>query len=312
MKTKKMKRWQALEPGDIVEIVAPASDSSSRDLRRAIRFVEEFGLTPKIPKGIFGNDVVCANTDVKRLSLIQKAILAKDSKAIWCLRGGYGSNRIIPGLARMKPPTESKLFIGYSDITSLHHFFNFFWQWPTIHGSMLEGLGRGEGGRRELADFRRLIYGRENHILFKNLTPMNTAARKSGVVHSQVVGGNLAVLIGTLGTPYQTHAKGKILMLEDIGERGYRVDRMLTHLRQSGYLDQVAAVIFGDFVGGEEDDSSYLWQEVQRRFAKESQFPVLKGLPSGHGAFQRPLPFFTPTELKLGRSPYLKVDSGAL
>lgn len=303
--------WTALDPGDVVDIVAPASSSTDRDLRGALRFVEDFGLTPRLPHRIFGPDVVCSNSDINRWKHLKKALQAKDSKAIWCLRGGYGSLRLLRFLSQMKPPCQTKLFIGYSDLTTLHGFFNQFWGWPTVHGSMLEELGRGEGGQRELHDFRQLLFGHRSQMEYGPLTPMNAAARKKGVIRSSLVGGNLTVLQSCLGTPWQFSTKGKILVVEDIGERGYRIDRILVHMEQAGFLKGTRAIIFGDFVGGgEPDDSAYLWKEVQARFAKESKIPVLKGLPFGHVIFQRPTPFFTRTELKLGRQPRMIVQSG--
>jgi muramoyltetrapeptide carboxypeptidase len=304
------KVWYSLQPGDIVEVVAPSSLSSQKDFQNAIKFVEELGLIPRAPKNIFGKDLLCANTDEMRFQHLKQALLAKDSKIVWSLRGGYGSLRILPQLHQLKKPPSKKLFIGYSDTTGLHNFFNTKWKWPSLHATMLEELGRGEAGRREIQDLTRTLYGLDDELVFKNLKPMNKSARMNKNIHSQVVGGNLAIIAATLGTPWSFKAKDKILVLEDIGERGYRVDRMLVHMEQAGVFEGVKAVIFGDFVGGEEnkgEDCVYLWKDVQVRFAKESKFPVLKGIPFGHGAFQRPMPFQTPCVLQTGSSPTLSV-----
>ena len=176
---------------------------------------------------------------------------------------------------------------------------------------MLEELGRGEAGRREIQDFIHVLFNLSEHLIYEELEAMNPLARKSATLRAPVVGGNLAILAATLGTPWPFNAKGKILVIEDIGERGYRVDRMLVQMEQAGVFKGVRAVIFGDFVGGEEnkdEDCLYLWQDVQKRFAKQAKFPVLKGIPFGHGAFQRPLPFNTRAELRLGRKLQLKVN----
>lgn len=300
------KRWGALEPGDIIDIVAPASASAPSAAKQAIRFVERMGFEPRFPEGLQAKDLLCSNTDERRFHFLKKALQAKDSKAIWCLRGGYGSMRILSKLDQMrKPLTPPKLFIGYSDITAIHNFLNQQWGWPTLHGTMLEELGRGEGGRRELQDFRNILFRQKKEIEFASLKPMNTLAQKKDkVLHSSCCGGNLAILAASLGTPWQFSAKGKILLLEDIGERGYRVDRMLVQLHQAGVFKGVRALIFGDFVGGQEnrdEDCVYLWKDVQKKFAEESSFPVFQGLPFGHGPFQRPIPLNTPSRLELGR-----------
>ena len=301
--------WKNIEPGDIIDIVAPASSSSARDFHNAIRFVHKLGLVPRAPRDIFGKDILCANTDSMRFKHLKKALYAKDSKVIWALRGGYGSLRLLPNLSKLKAPQNSKLFIGYSDTTAIHHFLNTKWNWPSLHGTMLEELGRGEGGRREIKDLLHALYGLSAEISYQNLKPMNSAARKPTTIRAKIAGGNLAILAATLGTPWAFSAKGKILIIEDIGERGYRVDRMLVQLQQAGAFKGVRAVIFGDFVGGEEnreEDCIYLWQDVQKRFALEAKFPVFKGLPFGHGAFQRPVPFNTGAELKMGRKGSLR------
>ena len=307
----KKKLWQALEPGDIVDIVAPASSSTGKDFQNALRFVHKMGLVPRAPKNIFGKDLLCANTDHWRYQHLKKALYARDSKVIWSLRGGYGSLRLLPALAKLKAPLQQKLFIGYSDTTGIHHFLNSIWNWPTLHATMLEELGRGEAGRREINDFIQILFNLTDSLVYEELEPMNSAARRPIKINAPIVGGNLAILTSTLGTPWPFSAKGKILVLEDIGERGYRVDRMLVQMQQAGALKGIRALIFGDFVGGEEnkeEDCKYLWQDVQKLFAKQSSFPVLKGLPFGHGAFQRPLPFNTRAELVLGRKHQLKVN----
>ncbi|MCB9026560.1 MAG: LD-carboxypeptidase [Bdellovibrionaceae bacterium] len=306
----KRQAWQSLEPGDIVDIVAPASSSSAKDLNNALRFVHKMGFVPRVPKDIFGKDLLCANTDSQRFKHLKNAIYAKDSKVIWSLRGGYGSLRLMPALYKLKKPKHTKLFIGYSDTTALHNFFNQQWNSPSLHGTMLEELGRGDAGQRELRDFVQVLFQLTDKLNFDNLQAMNSHARKIHTIRAPVVGGNLAILASTLGTPWNFSAKGKILALEDIGERGYRVDRMLVQLEQAGVFKGVRSVIFGDFVGGEEnkaEDCKYLWRDVQKRFATEAKFPVLKGLPFGHGAFQRPMPFNTSAKLHLGRKCYLQV-----
>lgn len=305
-----MKKWHPLQPGDLIDVVAPASSCTDRELKQAIHFVERFGLVPRVPADIFHNDIVVSNTDDYRFRHLRRALLARDSKAVWCLRGGYGSARILPQLQRLKAPTSPKLFIGYSDITALHTFFNLRWGWPTLHATMLESFGKGEGGRREVNEMKQILYGHESEVLFNNLVPMNAAAKKRKLVRAPVVGGNLAVLVSLFGTGLQPSAQGKIVMLEDIGERGYRVDRMLVQMKQAGYFKGIRALIFGDFVGGEEDDSTYLWKAVQSQFAEQAGFPVLKGLPCGHGVFQRPLPLMTRAQLKLGNRATLSVDAG--
>ena len=299
--------WKPLKKGDVVDIVAPSSASTEEGLQGAVKFVEGLGLEPRVPEDIFGRDRFCANSDPYRLRHLKRALYARDSRAVWCLRGGWGAARLIPHLARLKPPPSSKIFIGYSDITTLHLFFNFFWDWATVHGSMLERMGRLSQRSREFLDFHRLIFGKTDVLEYKGLLPLNDLASQKRVIQGPVVGGNLSLVQSILGTPWQVSLHGKILALEEVGERGYRVDRILVHLQQAGLFKGVRAIVLGDFLGLE---SASMWRYLREDFAERLPIPVLKGLPFGHGGRQRPVPFCTPSQLKLGERGELRVHSG--
>jgi muramoyltetrapeptide carboxypeptidase len=293
------RKWSPLKPGDIVEIIAPASSCAPERLSGAIQFLIDWGLKPRVPRNIFGRDTICANDDASRLAQLKQALLAKDSAAVWCLRGGYGANRLIPDLVKMRAPVDAKLFIGLSDITSLNVFLNQEWGWPAIHGPMLDRLGRGETKPQYLREIKKFVFGEEDEIRFAKLKPMNEAAATTRVLKGPVTGGNIVTLQSTLGTRLQWDCAGKIVFMEEIGERGYRVDRILEHFRQAGCFDKARAVVFGDFTGGEEPDGKSRAPRVMRRFASQLAIPVLSGIQSGHGAIQRPLPLGTASELRL-------------
>jgi muramoyltetrapeptide carboxypeptidase len=126
-----------------------------------------------------------------------------------------------------------------------------------------------------------------------------------------VSGGNLITLQSSLATASEYKPKGTIVLLEDIGERGYRVDRVLEHFAQAGLWNGVRAIVFGDFTGGRDPDGKDRVPAVMQRFADQMRIPVLKGLRTGHGAVQRPVPFLTSATLNLGRRASLVVESGA-
>jgi len=295
-----------LEPGDIVDIVAPGFRCSNESLAAGVEFVRGLGLVPRVPRAIFGADLLCANSDASRLRHLLKALEAPDSKCVWCIRAGYGAIRLVEPLLALRPLTRRKLFVGYSDATTLHFLLNHHWNWPSLHGPLLDRLGSGTVARAEIEELRRILCGAERRVEFADLTPLNAAARERRVISSRVFGGNLTVLQSMLGTRLQRSPK-QILFLEDVGERGYRVDRMLTHLIQAGVLRQVRAVVFGSFIGGREADGKDLVPAVLKRFARTLRVPVLAGLPAGHGERQRPVFFNTPAELKCGASPKLLV-----
>lgn len=309
-KLKKGKPWPELCPGDIVDIVAPSSDCDKKALLKVRNYVSEMGLVPRIRPGLFGKSLLCANSSKKRFDHFKKALFASDSKAVWTLRGGYGAAHLLPYLNKISPPKKTKLFIGYSDLTHLHSFLNYRWGWSTLHATMLEELATGAGTIQEQKDLDQIIFGQKTHILFKKLKPLNTPARRSKKIISTIGGGNLTILLAGMGTPWQVSGKGQIIVVEDIGERDYRVDRMLTQLNQAQFFKGVRALIFGDFVRSEELDSYSLAKDVQREFAKRAPFPVLSNFPCGHSIRQRPVPFLTRAELQLGTKPEIKIQTG--
>ena len=308
----KMTGWLPLEKGDVVDIVAPASSCKMESLLKGLDVLRSWGLEPRMPKKIFGSDVICATNDEDRFEFLRSALVSEESVAVWCVRGGYGANRLIPRLKKMKRPLgPPKLFIGFSDVTTLHAFFNEQWGWPTIHGPMVDRIGRGLILPRELKEVRELVFGDRTHVVFKGLMPMNEAARKIQTIRAPVTGGNAMTLQSTIGTLAPWRTSGRIVFLEEIDERGYRVDRILEHLEQTGHFTKAKAIVLGDFLGGEESDgTNRVWPVVQR-FADHMKIPVLKGVQAGHGDLQRPVPMGTSATLTTGRGGSLVIESGA-
>ncbi len=294
--------WSPLKPGDIVDFVAPGSACKPEDLKQAAAFVKGLGLIPRYSRDIFSKKTaIVSSTDENRMKFLKKALYAKDSKVVWCVRGGYGSLRLLPELTKLSRPSKPKLLVGYSDITTLHSYVNFFWRWPSLHGPLLDRFAASRHKPQELKQMKEILFGQIPEVAFSNLKPLNSAAKKSQQLRSTVVGGNLAVLLSSLGTPWQVNPENKILFLEDIGEKAHRVDRMLTQMTQAGYFSKAKAVVFGDITYPDPKDLAMIWKLAIGPWAESQKFPVLKGLPSGHGPLQMPLPFFTPASLQLGR-----------
>ena len=128
------KLWEPLKKGDIVDVVAPGFSISDEKLKAGLEFLKDLGLKPRVPNDLFGEDIVCSHRDEIRLKHLKNAFLAKDSKAIWCVRGGYGSIRLIEELSKLKKPKQNKLFIGYSDACTIHNYLNQFWGFASLHG----------------------------------------------------------------------------------------------------------------------------------------------------------------------------------
>jgi muramoyltetrapeptide carboxypeptidase len=303
--------WPALQRGDIVDIVAPASSATKNELDEGVRVLKGWGLRPRVASNLMGKGTFVANSDTYRLASLRAALTNDTSRAVWCLRGGYGSMRLLPGLQRMVPPTCNKLFIGLSDISALHVFLNQEWAWPTIYGPVLTRLGKEPLTKLDMRELRSIIFGETETILFKGLTPLNSVAEKKREIKARVFGGNMATIQAGLGTFWQLSGNRRILVFEDVGERGYRVDRMLQHMHQAGVFKGLRAMIFADFVDCYEPGGGRsLVPEAIKDFASQVRFPVLKGIKTGHGPIQRCLPLNTKSVLELGSMPRLVLETG--
>lgn len=287
-----------LTEGDIVDIIAPASNCSDKEFEQAIKYVESLGLVPRYDIDFRKSKKYLANTDEFRFQDFIRAMKAKDSKLVWCLRGGYGSLRLLSSLKRAKKPSFSKLFIGLSDISVLNQFLIDNWGFKPIHGPVLSRMGA-KASSREKTELKRILLSKNHKSSeFKNLKALNEPAQKALDIKAKMIGGNLCSLCTMLGSEFQWNAKSKILFLEEVSERGYSVDRMLTQLVLSGALKGAKAIIFGDFIDGEEPDGKNLVPACLKSFASEQSIPVFKGLKSGHGKQQMPLAFNTKAILK--------------
>ncbi len=310
----KNKKWSILKPGDIVDIVAPGYPSPLDQVADGISYLQNWGLKARAPKDMIQKHFLHANVDEKRFAFLKVAIESPDSKVIWCSRGGYGSNRLLPLLTKMKVPKTQKILIGLSDITSLHHFFAQEWGWSTLHACVLDRLGRHALPPELEKELHGILFGDVTEVSFKNLKPLNAKAREVKKIKSKVVGGNLTVLQSSMGTPFEIDADDALLFVEDIGERGYRIDRMLEQFRQAGTFKKCDGLLIGDFIGGEEPATGRdNFKKVFIRWAQDLDIPVWSGIPSGHAHIQRALPLNTPCVLvNDGKKFILNIETGAV
>ncbi len=290
-----MHQLPILKPGDSVHIVAPASRCSDQHLLDIKTLLTSWQLNCIVADDIFGADLLCANTDENRFANLKNALLSNESKAVICARGGYGSLRLIPDLLKTTPPQVNKLFVGMSDITTLNLYLTQQWQWPVIHGA----LAVDKFSPESIAALKAVLFGHVKQVEFKGL-PRNELAEKQKIIETEVTGGNLCLVAASIGTKWQIQTKNKIILLEEVSERGYRIDRMLEHLQQAGIFQEAAAVLLGDFFGGDEPDGSSLVKPVLERFAKQCGIPVIRIEGIGHGYVNMPIPLGTRAELKLG------------
>lgn len=191
----------------------------------------------------------------------------------------------------MKKPRREKLFIGFSDGTALHVFLNQVWNWPTLHGPSAEQIAKLTVGPQTIEIALHIARQGFSQYTPPTLKPFNRKARKISSLSGTLVGGNLCILQCGAGTKWQLNSSDRILFLEEVDERGYRVDRMLMHLQQANILEGAKAIIFGDFVGGDEVSGTSLILPVLQRFAENINLPVFSLPGCGHGNENLPLPF---------------------
>ncbi|MEI6187830.1 MAG: LD-carboxypeptidase [Alphaproteobacteria bacterium] len=301
--------YRKLQNGDIVDIIAPSS-SKDVDLKAIADIVRGFGLTPRIPDNMLlsGVDPFSANTDEFRFNQLKQAIYTEDSKVIWAFRGGYGAGRLIPSLHELPLPMYPKILIGYSDITALHIICTQKYGWSTLHGRTLSEFIVRKTNEAEISAMKEALFGRVK-ATFNNLKLLNTVNLSDKEIKSEVVGGNLALIQTSLGTPWQFNADNKIVLLEDVDERGYSIDRMLTHLTHAGIFDKALAVMIGDIMCNPEKDGTMLCDMAVARFANSLNIPVLSCSQVGHGEYNWPVPFNMPAILTLGELPTLVIDT---
>lgn len=290
-----MHRLPKLKPGDSIEIIAPASRCSDEVIDDLKALLTSWELNCIVNDRIFGNDLLCANTDEIRFKSLKNALQHSETKAIICARGGYGSMRLIPALREITPPISPKLFIGMSDTTALHLFLEQQWQWPTIHGS----LARDKFSPESIASLKTILFGEVEQVERFGL-PLNVHAEKNKIIEATITGGNLSLVQTSIGTVWQMNGKNKFIFLEEIGERGYRVDRMLEHLCQATIFEKATAIFFGDFTEGNEPNGSSLLQPVLERFAQSCKIPVVQITGIGHAYTNLPLPLGTRAQLHMG------------
>lgn len=303
-----MYKLRSVKKGDIVDIVAPSGFADTKELNRAAAYLRSLGLSPRFPKDLIKKDLFFANTDKKRAQILKAALAATDSKAVWCLRGGTGAQRLLPLLKNITLK-HSKLFLGLSDISIFHHLINKK-NIPTIHAPVLTRMGKPIQSAKERKEVEDLIFGKKRDLEFLHLRHLNAKAKKTQIIQGPVVGGNLTVLHGLMGGSKAFYGKHKIVFLEDVNEAPYKIDRMLQGLLQSGAFDNSKAIVFGDFYGcaNTKLDIKNL-KEVLTRFSEQVRFPVVIGMKAGHGKIQRPIIFQTKSYLYLGRRPRLLIPS---
>lgn len=274
-----------MHDGARVALVAPAGPlRSEAELHRAIDNVRSFGWQPVVGDTALARDGYFAGPDVLRAADLNHALCDDTIDAVWCLRGGYGTMRILDAVDYVAVSRRPKPVIGYSDITALHVALASRSDVVTYHGPT---------ARAALSAFSRESFARAvMHGEDSCGVAPNARVLRGGSARGVLAGGNLALLSALAGTPFAPRLADAILVLEDIDEAVYRVDRMMRQLLLAGLLDGVRAIVFGACTNCPEaaDDGARRLDDVIAEIADLLGVPAVAGMPVGHIEDQWTLP----------------------
>jgi muramoyltetrapeptide carboxypeptidase len=271
----------ALRPGDTVGIVAPASNIKREDLEAGCEALRRAGYRPFYFESILDQDLYFAGSVERRTRELEEMFVREDVRAIVCARGGYGANYVLEALDLEKISAHPKIFVGYSDATALLTYFSDALGLITFHGPMVAKDWAQQGGV-DLASWQAALMGASAWDL-----NLGAGSGASGLVDGTgegiLYGGCLAILVASLGTPFEIETAGTILFLEDVAEKPYRIDRMLMQLRLAGKLDEVRGIAFGEMRDCLQTvNQGYTLEEVVLRIVGSLRIPVAYGVRSGH------------------------------
>lgn len=268
----------ALRSEGTIALIAPAGPAEL-DAEQAEQWVRNRGYNLRIFPGVLERDGYLAGSDDTRLNDLHAAFADPQIDAIFCLRGGYGTPRLLDRLDFDLLRANPKPFVGYSDLTAVHLAISRYAGFVTFHGPMfkVDLLGdKQQPTESSLFSLLRGQLGAGSVLAHPVAYPLTTIA--PGIACGRLLGGNLSMIAAVMGTPFEIDADGIILLIEDVNEPIYRIDRLLTHLRLAGKLAQVAGVLVGDVAGV---DKAALERLLKQTF-EPLCIPVLAGWRSGH------------------------------
>lgn len=299
---------QRLRKGDVIGIVAPASPPNQDNLKRSFLFLETLGLKVKMGKHVYEQYGYLAGKDEVRLEDLHRMFLDSEVKAVICAGGGYGTGRIAAQMDYKLIKNHPKIFWGYSDITFLHTAIQQQTGLVTFHGPMLASdIGKEDVSSLSKEYFKQLFEPTCIHYT-EEISPLESLI--DGKVTGTITGGNLSLIVSTLGTAYEIDTKDKLLLIEDINEEPRAIDRMLNQLYMAGKLNDAIGLIIGDFNHCvPERELSLSLDEVIFHYAHKVKKPALKGFKFGHCNPQISIPLGVRAEMDTEKK-QLIIESG--
>lgn len=319
-----LRKPRALRPGDRVGVVAPAGRVNAEALDRGLALLRSWGLEPVLGEALFTTHGYLAGRDAQRAADFNRFLRHPTLAGIFCARGGYGCQRLLPLIDWEAARRRPQVFVGFSDITVLHAALQSEAGWVTFHGPILEVHDAGGAMPEYNAQCLRgaVMAGASTRAAtgYPRPVPLPDAPDAPallpvvpGQARGRLVGGNIELVTRLLATPWQLDTRGAILLLEEVNEEPYRIDGMLTQLRLAGALDGVAGILFGhspSCEGPRDGRPSLTLLEVLAELLQPLGMPVLYGFPCGHSRYRTTLPLGVPVELDAARGRVLLCEPG--
>lgn len=269
-----------LQVGDAIGIIAPAGPIKQDDLMKALPCFQRMGLRVKLGENVKNVHGYLAGTDDERLRDLHAMFHDPEVKAIFCARGGYGTPRLVDKIEYDLIEKNAKILWGYSDITYLHNAIHQKTGLITFHGPMVTSdMAKPEFDKLSYMLFSQLF--EPTTLLYtETISPLHVIC--PGMAKGKLVGGNLSLIVSTLGTPYEIDTKDCLLLIEDIDETPYKVDSMLNQLKLAGKLHEAAGIVIGDFANSKSNNLSLTLDEIYLDFFANLGIPVMSGFKIGH------------------------------
>ncbi len=286
-----------LKKGDKIKIIAPASNFDREAFLRGVKKIESWGFQVEYRGDIFEKKFYLAGEVSRRVHELKEALNDSETHAIFVARGGYGTMQLLPALKNFQPKGKPKILLGYSDLTVLLNYLQQSWGWVCFHGPVVaKDISDQLDQESKHSLLRCLTQARPLGSLkppsLKSLFPGEDLKNAEGIL----VGGCLSLVVCSLGTPYQLKTSGNILYLEDVGERLYEIDRMLTHLRLAGLFEGVKGIVFGPLEDAHHNPE--VVEALLKDLLGDMRIPVLLGFPSGHISGSWTIPFGVKTRIE--------------
>ncbi len=292
---------KALRRGDAISVVVPAGPVNRERIDRALERLRKRGFRAKTYGDIYRSKSYLAGDDKTRADELMAAFRDAETTAVWCARGGYGVSRLLDRIDFDLIRRHPKVLIGFSDITALHIAIHQRTDLVTFHGPNLQD---GFGGQDEPPPANEAVLwqailaeeqsnaGQGYAYDLTKIENVELRTLRGGASRGRLVGGNLAVLAALMGTPFEIDTAGRILFLEDVGERLYRIDRYLSQLWLAGKLQAAAGVLLGSFSYSENEpaESEEAVAALFDHYFGRLDVPVLAGFPAGHTKHNLTLP----------------------